>query len=432
MKKVLISLVLLYLIINSAPIEPRWGITKPVADKSIEKQLATAYDLLYDLKFDTAKVIYQKVIDKFPNNAEAHLGISITYRYTGKTDDALIECQKALELDSNAVGIQLNYAELLAPYRRIKLKEPLSDSARYALSIAYFQKAESSSHPLSAYSHIGLWANYISLGQFSRARQQMFELGRKKYFPKMVTDFAYNMLISLPPDAILFTQGDNEAYPMLSLQEYEGFRRDVRVIKIGMLVIPKALSLLRDSLKVPISYSDSESIKLDYPEPLFTQVLTNIIENAHKMGHPVYFAALDSARMGEYQNNLVKEGLVWRVVDVKTMDSIDIDKVIKNMVEKYRLDNIGRKEVWSANFSPIIREYLSLGINYLASYNMMAEHYKKIKENDKAIDCYRRMIKIAELIDGKDFIKMFLDKWLELKPDDEEAKNLKEKYFKDS
>ena len=87
--------------------------------------------------------------------------------------------------------------------------------------------------------------------------QNMDDMGRKGIYASR--DYASNFLNSVAQNAIIFTYGDNDTYPLWYAQEVENIRPDVRVVNLSLIAVDWYIDQQRRKI------NQSDAIKMTIP-----------------------------------------------------------------------------------------------------------------------------------------------------------------------
>lgn len=215
-------------------------------------------------------------------------------------------------------------------------------------------------------------------------------------------DYAWNILQSASEGAVMFTNGDNDTFPVWCLQYVYGIRPDVKIANLSLINTSWYIKQLKHKLEVPISYTDEQIEGLRHmrtPDGNIYRVQDQMIENivnTNKWEQPIEFAVTVAQKNKVYRGKpldpyMQMHGMALRLFPNKQPDAVDLEATKRLYWEVFKYRGVTDTTVYKdENASRLVN-------NYLSGFLIMADTLQRAGKVDEAAS---HLYKAIELIGG--------------------------------
>ena len=200
-----------------------------------------------------------------------------------------------------------------------------------------------------------------------------------------ILNWNYNALMSVAPDAVLLTQGDNDTYPAWVLQEVLGVQPEVKVLNLYLLIADAAYRQ-RMFLELGIPKQPAMPVKEDLQGHM-QRVARHLVDHLER---PVYFGiAVGRQLRSMEEERLYLTGLAFH----RSLQPMDNVALIRNNVErKFRLDDLESPLGYDRSASVV----KNMNINYIPPFILLYRHYSDSGDSFKAEKLKDLVLRIAQ------------------------------------
>jgi len=218
---------------------------------------------------------------------------------------------------------------------------------------------------------------------------------RTNYLSGQLLTYAYNVLISLDINSVLFTQQDNDTYPLWMLQDALKIRTDVTVINIDFLLIESYRKQIYERLKVPAL--DLGNANVDEYHANWRKLLTHVLAN-YKSKNSVYLSMTVADELyKDFEKQLYPCSLAFKF----SRTPFKTDGLNRRFYEETAmLDYLQHNFSIDKNQANV--DYQNL--NYLNCFQTVYKQYKSEKKYAKARKLKNLSLLLAKRIGKKEYV----------------------------
>jgi len=231
-----------------------------------------------------------------------------------------------------------------------------------------------------------LAVHYTQEGNKSKLEEVCKKWHASQEYDAALLAWNYNLLKTVDDNAVLFTSGDNNTFPLWILQNALSIKKNVQVLNIPLLTsnsdyINKVFKELQLS---PYNKTQKDfKGQLEYYQELTTYITSNLKDK------PIYFAAgTDDKLFKNYESNIYLVGLAFKYSKTP-IDNLAYLK--RNFEGEYLMDHVRVRFENEKSYS-MMNE---MNFAYIAPLIKLYHHYKISEDNQRTAEIKIDLLKIA-------------------------------------
>ena len=361
---------------------------------------------------------WEQYVEAHPEDPRAWVEWGDALRYAGDDEAARAKYARAFAIDSTEAGAITAYVADMVTHRMDH-----APTARWA-----YRKLRSvaESSPDHAPAYYMLYIAALTQGDAVWAKESLRRMVTTGDMPPVLLDYAYNLLVSAPPGAILFTNGDNDTYPPLAQQALYGVRPDVAIVNLSLLNTQWYIRHLRE-IGLPIALDDRaiDALRPTAQDRVSDQMQRHIAAHLERSSRwrEICYAVTVYEDAIAVPNDRVTSGLVWRLRAAKGArdgaprraaagseagsDAFDLERTRRLLDEEFRLASITDPRTDWARESSVVH----LGINYAALLGRVALGVAAEEGAPAGRPYLERTVRLLAFHDKREMAELYLTIW---------------------